>query len=98
MVGDSLQLLCRDCAPRRFGPDLVTVPSNADAGIVYKTDAAISRKLKIAFEITDGPPITYPAAVLSDSRQPQAARKFLAYLAEKPADEIFRKFGFSVID
>ena len=76
----------------------VVEAGNADAGIVYKTDAAISRKLKIAFEITDGPPITYPAAVLSDSRQPQAARKFLAYLAEKPADEIFRKFGFSVID
>ena len=35
---------------------------NVDAGIVYKTDAAISRKVKIVYEVPleKGPKITYP--------------------------------------
>ncbi len=80
---------------------LVVVESgNAEAGIVYKTDAAISKKVKVALEIpaADGPKITYPAALLKDPRNPEAARKFLIYLAGKEADETFVKFGFSVID
>lgn len=78
----------------------VVESGNAEIGIVYKTDAAISKKISIAFEIAaaDGPKITYPAAVLKDSRHAEAARKFLKFLAEKQAGETFVKFGFSVID
>src|SRR5262249_51657235 len=56
---------------------------NADAGIVYKTDALISKKVKVAYEVAvaDGPKISYPLAVLKDAKQPDAARKFTAYLA-----------------
>ena len=42
--------------------------------------------------------IIYPAAVVKDSRNAEAARKFLAYLADKRTGAIFAKFGFSVID
>lgn len=78
----------------------VVESGNAEAGIVYKTDAAISKKVRIALQIsaTEGPKITYPAAVVKDSRNADAARKFLTYLADKQADETFAKFGFSVID
>jgi molybdate transport system substrate-binding protein len=78
----------------------VVESGNAEAGIVYKTDAAISKKITVALEIpsAEGPKITYPAAVVKDSRNADAARKFLTYLAEKTADETFAKFGFSVID
>lgn len=78
----------------------VVESGNAEAGIVYKTDASISKKVKVSLEIpaADAPKITYPAAVVKDSRNAQAARKFLTYLADKQADETFRKFGFSVID
>lgn len=78
----------------------VVASGNAQAGIVYKTDAAISKMVRVALEIpaADGPKITYPAAVVKDSRNAQAARKFLSYLADKQADETFLKFGFSVID
>ena len=78
----------------------VVESGNAEAGIVYKTDAAISKKVSIALDIpaADGPKILYPAAVVSDSRNKEAAGKFLTYLAGKPADETFAKFGFSVID
>ncbi|GAA5119643.1 molybdate ABC transporter substrate-binding protein [Luteolibacter yonseiensis] len=78
----------------------VVESGNAEAGIVYKTDAAISKKVRIALAIpaTEGPKITYPAAVVKDSRQPDAARKFLVYLADKTADDTFVRFGFTVID
>ncbi len=78
----------------------VVESGNAEAGIVYKTDAAISKKVWVALVIpaADGPQITYPAALVSDSRHKDAARKFLNYLADKQADETFAKFGFSVID
>lgn len=69
---------------------------NADAGIVYKTDALISKKVKIAHEVslTDGPKISYPLAVLKDSKQAAAARKFASYLAGAEARAVFVKFGF----
>src|SRR5262245_53506408 len=41
---------------------------NADASIVYKTDAAISEKVKVAFEVPveEGPRIRYPMAMLKE--------------------------------
>ncbi len=69
---------------------------NADAGIVYKTDALISKKVKIAYEVpaANGPKISYPLAVLKDSKHAEAARKFAAFLAGPEAGAVFRKFGF----
>ncbi len=78
----------------------VVESGNAEAGIVYKTDASISQKVTVAFEIpaAAAPKITYPAAVVKDSRHAQTARNFLIFLSAKSADETFLKFGFSVID
>ena len=69
---------------------------NVGAGIVYKTDALISKKVKIAYELpaAEGPAIAYPVAVLKDSRQAEAARKFAAYLAGPEAKAVFAKYGF----
>lgn len=71
---------------------------NVDAGMVYKTDAAISKKVKIACEISaqNGPRISYPVAVLKDSKHPAAARQFAAYLESVAAANVFRSFGFIV--
>ena len=54
---------------------------NVDAGFVYKTDAAISKKVKVAFEVPagDAPKISYPLALLKDAPQPDAAKNFIAY-------------------
>lgn len=78
----------------------VVESGNAEAGIVYKTDAILTKKIEIAMEIpkAESPKITYPGAILSDSRHPTNARKFLHYLAGKQAVATFKKFGFSVID
>jgi len=73
---------------------------NVDAGVVYKTDAAISRKVRIAWEVPrqEGPRISYPAALVVDAPQPQAARRFLEHLGSQEAEAVFRKFGFIVLD
>lgn len=72
---------------------------NVDAAIVYKTDALISKKLKIVCEIpaTEGPDIRYPVAVTKESRNPGGAKQFVAYLASAPAARAFEKFGFVVL-
>ena len=48
---------------------------NVDAGIVYRTDAAISKRVKVAFEVPrdKGPAIVYPMAPLAGSKKPAAA-------------------------
>lgn len=74
----------------------VVESGNADAGFIYKSDAAISKKVKVAYEVpsADGPKIVYPAALVKGSSQPDAAAKFLAYLATENSAKIFRQFGF----
>ena len=69
---------------------------NADAGIVYKTDALISKKVKVAYEVrvAEGPKISYPLAVVTDSKNAEAARKFAVYLASPEARAVFSKYGF----
>ena len=73
---------------------------NVDAGVVYKTDAAISKRVKIVFEVprTQGPDIRYPMAVVKASAEPEAAKKFLDYLDSDKAAAIFRRYGFSIRD
>lgn len=72
---------------------------NVAAGIVYRTDAGISKKVKVAFEIParDGPTIRYPVALVKDAPQPEAAHKFLQYLGAAEAARVFEKFGFIVV-
>lgn len=87
-----------------FAKDVRTVlayveTGNVEAGIVYKTDAASSAKVKIAATAPEGThqPILYPAAILSGAKQPKAAEEFMAYLAGPEAGQIFEKYGFSII-
>jgi molybdate transport system substrate-binding protein len=69
---------------------------NAEAGFVYRTDALISKKVRIAVlvPLDEGPKITYPAAAVKESKFPQEAAKFVAYLAGAEAQAVFAKFGF----
>ena len=73
---------------------------NVDAGIVYKTDAGISKKVRIAWEVpaAEGPKISYPLAVMAESKRREAARRLLTYLQSKPALDVFRRYGFLVPD
>ena len=70
---------------------------NVEAGVVYKTDAGISKRIKIAYEVptNDAPVISYPLALVKVSKQPEAAKKFLNYLDSPAAGDIFKQFGFA---
>jgi molybdate transport system substrate-binding protein len=72
---------------------------NVEAGFVYKTDAALSRKVKVVYEvpIDKGPKITYPIAIVKESRRKDAARDFLNYVQSSAAKDVFKKYGFVAI-
>jgi molybdate transport system substrate-binding protein len=71
---------------------------NADAGIVYKTDAEISKKTKVALEVPvqEGPKISYPAAVVNTSKNIDAAKKALSYIESEAGLAVFKKYGFLI--
>jgi molybdate transport system substrate-binding protein len=73
---------------------------NVEAGFVYKTDAAVSKKVKIVYEvpIDKGTRITYPVAVVKESKRKDAARNFMNYLQSPVNKDVFKKYGFVVLD
>jgi molybdate transport system substrate-binding protein len=73
---------------------------NADAAIVYKTDAAISKKIKVAYEVPvkDAPAISYPIALVKEAKNPEKAKAFLKHLDSSESASIFKKLGFIVLD
>jgi molybdate transport system substrate-binding protein len=69
---------------------------NVDLGIVYKTDALISKKVKVVYEVPASltPKIEYPVALLKDARDKNAAIAFLTELKAPHSATIFQNFGF----
>lgn len=69
---------------------------NVEAGIVYKTDAAISSKVNVLFEVpsAEAPAIRYPVALCREAKQPEAGSRFLAFLKSPEALAVFRDHGF----
>jgi molybdate transport system substrate-binding protein len=67
----------------------------ADAGIVYRSDLAMARGVRLALEIPadETARIVYPAAVLASSKNPEA-RPFLEHLRSPDARAVFTRFGF----
>jgi len=67
-----------------------------EAGFVYRTDAEIAKaKVRVAATVGGHTPITYPAAVVSDSKQAALARDFVNYLGGAEAQAILAKYGFA---
>jgi len=71
---------------------------NADAAIVYRTDARISTKVRVAFEIpaAESPEIVYPIAVVRSSAHAAEARAFVEFVARPEALAAFARFGFLI--
>ncbi|MCW9032722.1 MAG: molybdate ABC transporter substrate-binding protein [Rhodospirillales bacterium] len=67
------------------------------AGIIYKTDATISDKVKVlaAFPIDSHQPIHYPASLVKGGSTPEA-QKFFTFLKSQKALNLFTKHGFLV--
>ena len=71
---------------------------NADAGVVYFTDAKTSKQVKVVSTAAENlhSPIVYPVAVLSNSKNAQAAREYVQFLSGKQARAVFEKYGFGI--
>jgi molybdate transport system substrate-binding protein len=71
---------------------------NADAGLVYATDAKTSGKVRVVAAAPESShdAIVYPAAVVKGSRSEVIAREFVKYLGSPAAQAIFVKNGFTI--
>jgi molybdate transport system substrate-binding protein len=69
---------------------------NAEAGIVYRTDAAASKRARVALEVASaaGPRIRYAVAPLVRSPRHATASAFVAYLRSPDARAVFIRHGF----
>ncbi|MGA2061982.1 MAG: molybdate ABC transporter substrate-binding protein [Thermoguttaceae bacterium] len=70
----------------------------AEAGIVYATDAAISKKVKVAVEIPENltGPIRYPFVLLAQGKGKPEAELFFRHLNSPEAIKVFKKYGFII--
>ena len=68
----------------------------ADCGVVYATDAAITPQVKIAAQAPAGShtPVIYSAAVIKTTTHLPEAKAFLAFAASNQGRSIFTKYGF----
>ena len=72
---------------------------NGDAGMVYKTDALLSKQVRVVYEMpqTETPEIRYPVAVLKAAPHPGAAQRFRDFLDSTNATGVFKQHGFIVL-
>ncbi len=75
---------------------LMVARGEAAAGIVYASDAQISKSVRVVATIPEGntPPIVYPAAIIRDGNR-AAAEKFLDHLRGAESRAVFRRHGFA---
>lgn len=70
---------------------------NVEAGIVYRTDALSSDKIKMVesapLEIHS--PIIYPVGVIKESKRYDEAKDFLAFLQSEQVKRMFEDYGFT---
>ena len=77
-----------------------TESGEADCGVVYATDAAVSDKVKVVATAPENSHklVIYPAAVIRDTKNLDAAKKFLDFTGGESARQIFEKYGFKVVE
>ena len=69
--------------------------AEVEAGFVYRTDAELAQgKVRIALTLGGHAPVTYPAAVVADSKQAALARDFVAFLGGAEAQALLARYGF----
>jgi len=77
---------------------LLVERGEAPFGIVYATDAAASRGVRVVatFPAESHTPITYPFAITRRAENNQAARAFFAFITSAEAAPTWRRFGFTL--
>jgi len=68
----------------------------ADAGIVYATDAAMTNKVRVEARLDSAlaAPIRYSLVLLSDHEDDDEARRLYEFFKSREAAEIFSEYGF----
>ena len=71
---------------------------NADAAFVYKTDAGISKQVRVAFSVpvADTPPINYPVAIVRETKARAEAEQFVRELRSPGAIKVFEGLGLII--
>jgi molybdate transport system substrate-binding protein len=74
------------------------VTGEAEAGLVYRTDALYEPRVRVAVKVEPGlhDPIQYPLVLLRREPGKEAARRFYDYLGSKKAAGVFERAGFGV--
>ena len=69
---------------------------NVDAGLVYRSDALVSKESKIVAmaPAATHKPILYPMAIIKGTKHQKAAEEFAAFLVSGEATSVFGKHGF----
>jgi molybdate transport system substrate-binding protein len=72
---------------------------SASCGVVYATDAASNKDVKVLAEAPADAlktPVIYPVAALKKSKNKDAADKFVKFLQSEKALKVFRSYGFTI--
>lgn len=72
---------------------------DAEAGIVYVSDAKISNKVMVS-AIADSKlhsPIVYPIAIINSTKSLESAKQYIKFLQTKPVQLVFKKYGFGIV-
>ena len=71
----------------------------SEAGIVYRTDAVHSTKVRIVFAVpsAEGPRILYPVGAIAGRPNADIARSYVDFLSSSRARAIWEKAGFTVL-
>lgn len=95
-VWDSIQAQAARAENVRAAVVLVA-RNEAPLGIVYATDAAIERQVRVVatFPPESHEPILYPAAIVKE-HDSEAARSFFEFLKSADARRVFESYGFVV--
>lgn len=72
---------------------------NADAGVVYETDAKSSDKITIVAQApaNSHKPVLYPVSIIKNSKNIDDSREFIDFLLSSEAKTIYEKYGFTFV-
>lgn len=74
---------------------------SADAGLVYATDAASNKKVKVVAVVPEAlleRAVIYPLGVLKTSAQRPEVQSFVEFLQSREAQEVYVEYGFRFAD
>jgi molybdate transport system substrate-binding protein len=72
----------------------------AEAGVVYATDAAICKRVRVVVELPESltGPIRYPIILLTHGKDSAAVQSFYRFLGSPQSLKVFRTHGFSILN